>query len=307
MHPSVIVLKSSHGLSASEIILAIFSDVLALRGGQVWIGDLIATCARLGVNESGARTAVSRLAAAGTLAASRDGRRSFYALAPAARRAADDEAPLVYAAPRLPALRGWLLVPLPERQNREAERDRLVALLLRERFGVISPCLALRPDRGEPAPRIDAPLFRGEATGELGPLLSRAWKLDALGARIDRLIDRIAAVDPSRIEPEDALALRLALVASWRPAALEDPRLPPEHEPPGWPAARARLLFGALYRELSPAADAAASRFVDAGGPLRLSAAAARTRRDMLEGRGPWSPHGSPHGGSLAEHGSAED
>ena len=68
-------------LKAAGFIVTIYGDVVEPRGGVAWTGNLIETCAAVGISETLVRTAVSRLVAAGQLSGEREGRRSFYRLA----------------------------------------------------------------------------------------------------------------------------------------------------------------------------------------------------------------------------------
>lgn len=54
-------------LRSAPFIVTIYGDVVVPRGGVLWTGTLIDICARVGINESLVRTAVSRLVAAGSL------------------------------------------------------------------------------------------------------------------------------------------------------------------------------------------------------------------------------------------------
>ncbi|MEP5624759.1 MAG: PaaX family transcriptional regulator, partial [Hyphomicrobiales bacterium] len=70
---------------AAQLIVSIYGDIVEPRGGVLWMGDLIALCARFGVNESLVRTAVSRLVSRNQLSGERIGRRSYYGLTATAR------------------------------------------------------------------------------------------------------------------------------------------------------------------------------------------------------------------------------
>lgn len=61
-------------LKAAGFIVTIYGDVVEPRGGVVWTGNLIETCAAAGISETLVRTAVSRLVAAGQLSGEREGR-----------------------------------------------------------------------------------------------------------------------------------------------------------------------------------------------------------------------------------------
>jgi phenylacetic acid degradation operon negative regulatory protein len=67
-------------LRTGSLIVSIFGDSVAPRGGVVWIGSLIEVLAPLGISQRLVRTAVFRLVQDGILTNEQVGRRSFYTL-----------------------------------------------------------------------------------------------------------------------------------------------------------------------------------------------------------------------------------
>ena len=255
------VLRDFH-VSAGAFIVTLYGDVVAPRGGELWMGNIIEACEAVGIGESRVRTAVSRLVSGGQLAGTKEGRRSYYRLTPEAEREFQRAARLIYAPPRAEPLRGWHMVILPVGEEREALLNRLTSL----RFGLALPHLAIRPDRGEPLPALGAPHFRATTEDDLTALAAQAWNLPGLQEEMTRFLTGFSAVTTAGPE---ALGLRLLLVHAFRRIALRDPALPLGMLPAGWPAPEARALFARLYLALSPAADAAvAEGFVDRNGPL---------------------------------------
>ena len=255
------ILETFH-VSAGAFIVTLYGDVVAPRGGELWMGNIIEACEAVGIGESRVRTAVSRLVTGGQLAGIKEGRRSYYRLTPEAEREFQRAARLIYAPPRAEPLRGWHMVILPVGEERDALLPRLTAL----RFGLALPHLAIRPDRGEPLPPLGAPHFRATTEDDLSALAAQAWDLPGLHQEMATFISGFSGLTA---EGPGALGLRLLLVHAFRRIALRDPALPLGMLPAGWPAPEARALFARLYLALSPAADAAvAAGFVDRHGPL---------------------------------------
>ena len=107
-------------LRAAGFIVTLYGDAVVPRGGAVWIGTIIETCAAVGISETLVRTAVSRLVASGQLEGWRRGRRSFYRLSDGAQAEVEAAGRLIYGPPEPwrwrfvhPGFR-WRRVTLPE-------------------------------------------------------------------------------------------------------------------------------------------------------------------------------------------------
>ncbi|WP_306131660.1 PaaX family transcriptional regulator C-terminal domain-containing protein [Roseivivax marinus] len=264
---------------ATGFIVTIYGDVAEPRGGTLWMGTLIETCADHGISESLARTAVSRLVGSGRLAGERVGRRSYYRLTDAARAEFRQAAGLFYDPPA-PA-RGWLIAPgatdLP---------DDLSAVC----WARVAPDLAMAPDRADVTRPAGALLT---ATADAGRAPARAfaaahWPLkdvaDAYRTFLRRFVRMAGALAGEA--PKDgaaSLALRLRLVHAYRQAVLSDPRLPSDVLPPDWPGPEARRLFAEVYLALSPVADShVGANFHGADGHLAAETEATSARLAAL-------------------------
>ncbi|MFN3844565.1 MAG: PaaX family transcriptional regulator C-terminal domain-containing protein [Paracoccaceae bacterium] len=241
---TVTALAASLRLNAAGFIVTIYGDAVVPRGGTLWTGTLIDLCARVGINESLVRTAVSRLVGASQLVGARLGRRSFYRLAPSAIEAFLEAAELLYG-PDRPAS-GWQIIHDPTLKPEDARRRRM---------GHMDGSVFVRPDRGQAIPP-GALAFRAQT---MLPAASLAgyWDLTTLREGYIRFLDLFLpfeGVDVRKMTDADALILRLLLVHAYRIVLLRDPRLPPEHLPADWNGVEARRLFRSLYLALTPAA-----------------------------------------------------
>src|ERR1700730_1557488 len=72
--------RAQRPLRGGSLLITIFGDAIAPRGGAVTLGSLIRLAAPFGLTERLVRTSVARLARDGWLAAQRSGRRSEYHL-----------------------------------------------------------------------------------------------------------------------------------------------------------------------------------------------------------------------------------
>jgi phenylacetic acid degradation operon negative regulatory protein len=237
-----------------SLIVTLYGDAIAPRGGALWLGSLLALFRAIGVADGVVRTAASRLAADGWLARSRVGRNSFYRLTDRAAEDTEAATPRIYgrlARPWAGSLRLVLVEPGPEREALRAAG-----------YGAAAPGLMVAPDSAA-APGSGAGLvLTAQAEPEEGRLLARrAWPLDDLAARYERFL----AFFPDGAEPAsplEAMLARLVLIHEWRRVVLRDPLLPAELLPPDWPGYRARARAASLYAALSGASEA----WLDANG-----------------------------------------
>ncbi|MFC3166735.1 PaaX family transcriptional regulator C-terminal domain-containing protein [Paracoccus fontiphilus] len=247
-------------ITAGSFIVTVYGDVVVPRGEVLWIGSLIAICARIGISENLVRTAVSRLVAAGRLEGERVGRRSFYRLAPAARTEFAGAARLLYARP---APSGeWLVMLHPDMPEDLARRHRMAR---------IGGDMWLCPARGE-LPDTGGLVLRAVPAGGLDqlPRLAEFWDLAALAHGYRMVLERFGplAGGPA-LPPGDALIARLLLVHLYRGVLLRDPGLPPEALPSDWPGTEAQALFRSLYSALTPLAEPHIAQVMEGeGGPL---------------------------------------
>src|SRR5947208_10174911 len=72
--------RAQRPLRAGSLLITIFGDAIAPRGGAVTLGSLIRLAAPFGVTERLVRTSVARLAREDWLAARKNGRRAEYRL-----------------------------------------------------------------------------------------------------------------------------------------------------------------------------------------------------------------------------------
>lgn len=263
---------------AAAMIVTIYGDVVDPRGGELWMGDLIDICARIGLSESLVRTAVSRLVAAGQLKGTRQGRRSYYSLTEAARVEYRAAAERIYGPPT--HARGWTWLIAPT--NPEAATA--------AGFIPISNTLWLAPGRqtnGQAGGTIMTASPHGD-TRALARLAARHWLVDTHARAYRQVIERyndLPRLHDQDLTPDAALILRLHLVHDYRGALLRDPGLPIEALPADWPAQEARALFSRLYTLLTPLAETAiAGRFTSRSGPLEATTDMSAARLDQLGG-----------------------
>ncbi|OWV97412.1 PaaX family transcriptional regulator [Rhizobium sp. R72] len=268
-------------LKAAGFIVTIYGDVVEPRGGIAWIGNLIETCADVGISETLVRTAVSRLVAAGQLCGERQGRRSYYRLSRSAGSEFAAAARVLFGTPEEGS---WQFVHVFGPSVEEAMQT-----LKRKGHARIAYRLAVGPERRS-AEAIPGLVFRADAPLDHDALQAFAlenWDLAAHARAYETFLEQFGSMsDPAEavgISPATALIIRLLLVHRFRTVHLHDPRLPSAALPGDWPGKAARQLFSQVYRRFSPAADAFIARtFLTASGPLPASTPTTNRRLETL-------------------------
>ena len=294
--------RAQRPLRGGSLLITIFGDAIAPRGGAVTLGSLIRLAAPFGLTERLVRTSVARLARDGWLAARRSGRRSEYRLTRSgAERFAEATRRIYGQSPRAWSGKWTLLVVPPGKSSPHGgAREDLKWL----GFGRLNPSLYAHPgchpeEAGKWLRKLpgaaDGLLLH--ATGlELASdrrLAGYGWDLKDLARRYRRFVAGFSPVESALLRrraamaPDTAFAVRTLLIHEYRKIHLQDPLLPPQLLPPTWVGSAAYELCRRLYarvfwtaesylsatarrlhRPLPAASAAAYARF---GGIARLS------------------------------------
>ncbi|MGH9036175.1 MAG: PaaX family transcriptional regulator [Acidimicrobiia bacterium] len=274
--------------SARTLLVTIFGDCVRPHGGEIWTGSLVRLVEPLGISERLVRTSLNRLAGEGLLATRRAGRRSFYSVTPAAdrefasvedriyhraREAWDGRWTIVAETAGLPApvrteLRqrlGWLgfAALSPGVQICPADRSAAVGALLED----LDACGGVAAFRASALPSSAAGGANGTGLDDRA-LARRTSDLDVLTpayeaflARFGPLVDGAAGTPAPEgngrdVDAETAFLTRTLLLHNWRRIVLREPALPAELWPDAWVGDTAYDVAGAIYRRLSPGAEA---------------------------------------------------
>jgi len=251
---------------AGSLIITVFGDTVAPRGGSIWLGSLIRLMAPLGLSERLVRTGVYRLSREGWLASRSRGRKAFYHLTPSGTATFAEADRRIYAACP-PAWDGeWTLVALKP-DIAAKERRVLKSRLEWSGFGRLGPGLHIHAGR-RPLPRTGdgkalvtfAASLAAEGGANPREVVALAWDLKRLDSAYATFAATFAGLDQSFSSPEDAFTLSSLLIHEYRRVLLHDPQLPGELLPAGWAGNAARALAARLYRRYAEEARA----FVDA-------------------------------------------
>ena len=252
---------------SKSLVMTIFGDAIAPHGARLWLGSLIELVAPMGVTDRLVRTSVFRLAQEGWLVASREGRRSSYALLPEARPRFERANRRIYAPPGLNWDGRWTIVMAPNGSIDAGLRAAVRKELEWEGYAMLAPGLLAHP-AADPAPLAEI-LDRIKGAGKvfvcsaaelpdagsrpLGELVREGWDLSGVVADYRRFIDEFTPLlallrEEAGLAPEAAFVVRSLLIHAYRRVQLHDPMLPLELLPQPWPGSEAYALAQAIYR-----------------------------------------------------------
>jgi len=278
--------RSRPTLRAGSLIMTVFGDAIAPRGGSVWIGSLINVMADFGVSERLVRTSVFRLSGEGWLDGRQIGRRSYYGLTPQGIKMFDQATLRIYGEP----LRHWtgswcivLLAALPA-ESREIARKELGWL----GFGIIGGSVLAHPSPD--LANLQEVCRRLKIANEVVVLSStcdddaqdkvirslaqKSWDLDAIDQRYADFVLRFRPVHRAvrkarKMDARLAFQIRTLLIQEYRKILLRDPLLPEGLLPAAWHGNAAYALCRNLYLAIYADADEFLSDCMEtAEGPL---------------------------------------
>lgn len=259
-------------LRGGSLLVTIFGDAIAPRGGAIMLGSLIELAAPFGLNERLVRTAMSRLVDEGWLENRRRGRLSEYRLSRTGAKRFATATQQIYGAPAGEWTGLWTVVVVPGARrgpavSREAARDALAWA----GFGEAAAGVFVHPALPEADLRhlltsdralAQAIVFTtASATAGSGQALATlGWDLGELGGRyrtfVARFTPALEAVESrNSLDPLACFLLRTLLVHEYRRIHLRDPLLPPELLPADWVGADAYRLCRSIYARVAPVAE----------------------------------------------------
>ncbi len=273
-------------IRAGSLIITVYGDSIAPRGGTVWLGSLINILEPLGLNQRLVRTSVFRLAKEDWLISEQIGRRSYYSLTGSGRRRFEKAFKRVYA-PVLPDWDGrWCIVLTSQIDSelRKPVKEELGWL----GFGNIAPGVMAHPtvDMTELQTTLkdlnaleDAIIFDTYkqdliSSRPLRLLVKDCWNLDELSESYKQFLNKFRPIwndlkNADQLDPEDCFLVRTLLIHEYRRVLLRDPQLPEELLPSDWEGTAARLLCRNLYRLVTERTEQHLSSYLEtAEGPL---------------------------------------
>lgn len=256
-------------MRSGSLLVTLFGDAIAPRGGAVTLGSLIRLAEPFGIPERLVRTSVGRLAKDGWIDSRRAGRQSEYFLTEHGKTRFAEATQRIYAEAPPSWDRHWTLIFLPSgpRARRETLREEMAWF----GFGQLSPGVLAHPSRTVEDTRAQlselradsrAVVMRAASEGTAGDqaLLQAGWDLGELARSYQRFVttfEPVRAVLGGRaaLPPDVAFLVRTLLIHEYRKIHLRDPLLPHSLLPKDWIGAQAYELCRDLYRTVFAAAE----------------------------------------------------
>jgi phenylacetic acid degradation operon negative regulatory protein len=258
------------------VILDLFGDYLRYAGGEVRLADFTKLLALFDVEAPTVRVNLSRLRKEGWFTTRRVGRETVYSLTPHMLEILDEGRERIFRRRDETWEGRWTMAIYQVPESERAFREQLRKQLAWHGFGQLSPSTWLSPHNlisevrdiatENPHARVDALWCGTGDPDEDRELAARCWDLEALGADYQRFIHTYTALDNEPLnaakDGRTALLERMRIIGDYRRFLFRDPYLPQELQPEGWPSGAAYSLFGAVHRQLGPAATAFVSEVI---------------------------------------------
>ena len=271
------------GSSPQGLAVTLAADYSMRNDAWLPAAALVALLGDFGITTAAARMAFSRLTRRGVLETRREGRHSFYRLTEAAavELSVGGASIAEFAAGPDSWDGSWTFVTFSMPKHETTLRN---ALRVRLRWWGYAPLYDGVWVSPQPLPTPDRAVLAAVATGGMTvvrgrhvPLDTRidrnpieAWDLTAIAGQYEHFIQRwtplLPAIGAREVTGADAVRARTEVMDTYRRFPTVDPLLPVELMPSGWPRARARAVFTAVYDGLAtPAQDHVRAVVADTG------------------------------------------
>lgn len=269
--PGTATVPGPPALRPQLLMLMLFGDHVLDRDLCVNSASIIDVLGRLGVSEHATRSTLTRMVNRDLLRRQRFGRTMYFGLTPRAVELLHDGQRRIWETgavnDRWDGTWTLLCFSLPESWQRQ--RHGLRSQLAWAGFGPLQGGLWIAPGHVGVESIVSGlgleahvRVFRASADEltDVRQMIGDAYDLPGVAARYEDFLQRW---EPAAAPAGDPVAARLTIVAEWLLAIRRDPRLPVQHLPADWPAARAQALFRRTASALEGPAGAVAAPLLD--------------------------------------------
>lgn len=246
-----------------SLVVTIFGDAIAPRGGEFRLGALQLITKRIGIESNALRTAMSRLASDGWLERNRVGRASYYSQSKMAERENSNATKLIYDLSPPNCSDHWSFI-LSTKKDGYSPEDRQTlhecGFAFYGRKLAVTP--SVRPEVSIPKCINEISVFSAQSIDQstIQKMISNLEFVVDCSPQYDDFVSSASILhenldSQSAIDPLDAIALRSLLIHSWRRIVLRDVYWPGKARSENWPGHKARILVAKLYRKLLPQSE----------------------------------------------------
>lgn len=260
-------------LRPQSVAFTLLAEQVAPGDVAVFSGSFITAFARVGISEHATRQTLSRMVQRGLLERHRRGRRAYFSMTSRCHAVLEDGRRRIWdiGAVNEDADADWTMLTFSLPESWQRKRHGLRSRLTWAGFGSLHSGVWIAPS----APDAVGPLVeelgvdahvhvfevRSAPWTDLAKVAREAFDLEALAAGYEAFLADWADCPDDR-PAEDPLALTLRLSTEWLQVLRDDPRVPIDLLPPGWPAVPAQARFRALHAaNYAAATDEAAGFF----------------------------------------------
>lgn len=264
-------MSGQHPSVHAQSVLLTFCGAYVLDQLAVSATSFVHVLEEIGIGEYATRSALTRMARNGLLHTSRSGRQVYYGVSDAGRVLLMEAATRVW--DKGVVLRRWngewTLFGFSIPESRRDERHSLRSRLTWAGFGMLQHGLWISPHPVDPhlllaesdvAHFVHGFVARPTSGTDVDTIIASAWDLESLAARYRTFLARWDVPEP--LPGATDLSRQLLLATEWLLLVREDPCLPLQHLPEGWPGARAQSVARALRATLAGPARVIAERTI---------------------------------------------
>jgi phenylacetic acid degradation operon negative regulatory protein len=258
-----------------SVAFTLLAEHVAPHGAALFAGSFIEAFSRVGISEHATRATLSRMVQRGLLARHRRGRRMYFAMTTRCRSVLEEGRLRIWetGAVNDDIDADWTILTFSLPESWQRQRHGLRSRLTWAGFGSLQGGVWIAPSTPDAVGQLVEELgvdahahvfhVRPSRFTDLAKVARETFDLEGLAAGYEQFLADWADC-PDDKPAGDALALTLRLSTEWLLVLRNDPRIPIQLLPDGWPAVQAEKRFRALHAANREAAKRDSASFFDA-------------------------------------------
>lgn len=259
-------------LRPQSLVFTLLAEHLLGQDRALFSGSFIEVLGRVGIGEHATRSTLDRMARRGLLERTRRGRKIYFRMSARCIAILEDGRRRIWetGAVNERSVDDWTLLTFSLPETIRRKRYDLRARLSWAGFGPLQHGAWLAPSEVDVRPIVEqlglaehvrAFRIRPVPPTDAAEVIASTFELDVLGARYRDFLQRWQQAETR--DAVDPLVLTLRLSTQWLQLIRDDPRVPVQLLPAGWPAIAAQQLFRSLHGANYAAAKKLAEELLD--------------------------------------------